>query len=276
MEEFTPVICLAGLQAHRYHLCPLVYVFVLFGSFLTICAILGGRILLRHRSVRKFVRSIRQRINSAEERGAVILEETKVAKPRKSPRTSAVELQQVRSLLRQGEKAVAQGKFEDGERIYIQALTINPNAHDIRAELGKLYLSTERDNKAEAMYRELLRSLDDVSFHSNLGLAYYRQGKFEEACLAYAQALQREPKNPDRSAALGRACIAARRFDEAIIHLEKAVERLPRDTALLQLLADCYFQIGNTDQTQVTLRKINKIEPYNEAVKEKLAALAAN
>jgi len=250
------------------------YVLVLLGSLFGICALLGGRLLLRNREVRRFVRSIRQRFDSAEERGAQLVEETKIIKSKKSPRTSAIELQQVRSLVRLAEKALAQNRIEEAERLFIQALTIQPLAFDVQAQLAKLYLTTERESKAEAMYKELLQHRDDVSFHSNLGLAYYRQTKYVDACHAYQEALNRDPQTPDRSAALGRACIAAQRFEEAAPLLEKASVRLSRDTSLLHLLAECYLQLGHTDKAEETYRRINKLEPYDEAVKAKLSELA--
>ncbi len=230
--------------------------------------------LVRHHAVRRFVRGIYQRTESAEGRGAVILEETKIAKPRKSPRVSAIEMQQVRSLTREAEKAAAQMKFEEAERSFIQALTINPKAFDVQAQLAKLYLLTDRDHKAEAMYRELLQHRDDVSYFANLGLAYYRQGKYVEACHAYQEALNRDPKSPERSAALGRACIAAQRFEEAAPLLKKAVVRLNRDTSLLHLLAECYLQLGHTERAEDVYRRINRLEPYDESVKKKISALA--
>jgi tetratricopeptide (TPR) repeat protein len=252
----------------------MIYVTVLTVSLLGIVALFGARVLLRNRGVRRFVRSIKQRFNLAEERGAVMVEEKKVHRPRKSPRASAVEMQQVRSLVRQADKALAQNKIEDAERLFIQALTVQPQAMDVQAQLAKLYLTTGRENKAEAMYKELLQHRDDVSFFSNLGLAYYRQGKFVEACQAYQEALNREPQIPERSSALGRACIAARRFEEAAPLLEKASVRLSRDTTLLHLLAECYMQLGHTDKAEETYRRINKLEPYDEEVKAKLLSLA--
>lgn len=251
----------------------MLYILVLSGSLAGIIMLFSFRALLRNRAVRSFVRSIKQRLRSAEERGALVVEEKNIARPRKSPRTSAVELQQVRSLIRQAEKAMAQEKIEDAERLCIQALTVHPNAYDVQAMLAKLYLTTGRENKAEAMYRELIQHRDDVSFHSNLGLAYYRQAKYIEACQAYQEALNRDPQTPERSAALGRACIAARRFEEAAPLLEKAAQRLTRNTELLRLMADCYLQIGATDKVEETYRKINKIEPYDEEVKAKLLSL---
>lgn len=252
----------------------MVYVFVLVGSFLGICALLGLRLLLRQRTVRRFVRSIRQRLQLAEQRGALAVEETPMPKPAKSPRMSAIELQQVRLLMRTAEKSLAQGKIEDGERALIQALTIQPHAHDVRAELAKLYLTTERESKAEAMYRELLLHRDDVSFHANLGLAYYRQQKYVEACQAYQEALNRDAKNPERSSALGRACIAARRFEEAAPLLEKASLFLTRDTELLHLLAECYLQLNQREKAEDAYRRINRLEPYDEDVKAKLQSIA--
>src|SRR3989344_700131 len=122
------------------------YVLVLLGSLFGICALLGARLLLRNREVRQFVR------------------ETKIVKTKKSPRTSAIELQQVRSLVRLAEKALAQNRIEGAERLFIQALTIQPLAFDVQAQIAKLYLTTERESKAEAMYKELLQHRDDVSF----------------------------------------------------------------------------------------------------------------
>ncbi len=252
----------------------MLYVLVLSISLFGILLLFGFRALLRNRAVRRFVRSMKQRFNSAEERGALLVEERKVSRIRKSPRTSAIELQQVRSLIRQAEKAMAQEKTEDAERLFIQALTVQPHAYDVQAMLAKLYLTTGRENKAEAMYRELLQNRDDVSFHSNLGLAYYRQGKYIEACQAYQEALNRDPQTPDRSAALGRACIAAQRYEEAAPLLEKATQRLARSTELLRLLAECYLQLGVTEKAEETYRRINKIEPYDEEVKAKLLSLA--
>lgn len=252
----------------------MIYVFVLFGSLFGICLLLGVRVLLKNRSVRRFVRSIYQRIESAEDRGVVFLEETKIEKPRKSPRVSAIELQQVRTLVRAAEKALAQGKTEEAERSFIQALTIQPNARDVQAQLAKLYLTTEREPKAEALYKELLLDSHDVSFYANLGLAYYRQGKYVQACQSYQEALNRDPHTPERSAALGRACIAAQRFEEAAPLLEKACVRLSRDTRLLHLLAECYLQLGFTDKAEEVYRRINKLEPYDEEVKAKLSSLS--
>lgn len=252
----------------------MIYAIVFIGSLIGIVLLVGLRLLLRQRTIRRFVRSVRQRFDSVEARGATIVEETQIIKPRKNPRTSAIELQQVRSLLRSAEKAEKQNRHDEVERLLIQALTVHPHDQDAGAQLAKLYLITDRESKAEAMYRELLQHYDDVSFHSNLGLAYYKQGKYVEACQSYQEALNRDPKNPERCAALGRACIAARHFEEAAPLLEKASAFLARDIELLHLLAECYLQLGQREKAEEAYRRINKLEPYNEDVKAKMRSIA--
>jgi tetratricopeptide (TPR) repeat protein len=252
----------------------MIYVLVFLVSALGILLLFGGRVLLRNRAIRRFVRSVKTRFTSAEERGAVLVDETRVVRPRKNPRTSAIELQKVRAFLRSAERALALQQFDQAEQFFIQALTIHPDSVDARAQLAKLYLTTNRPAKAEALYKELLLSREDTVFYANLGLAYYQQEKFTEACFAYQEALNRDPQTPDRSAALGRACIAARRYEEAAPLLEKAILRLSKDTELMHMLAECYLQLQMKDKAEEIYRRINKLEPYNEGVKEKLTALA--
>lgn len=252
----------------------MVYLLVFLFSALGIFCLFSLRVLLRNRAVRRMVRSVKRRFASAEERGAALVEETVIERPRKNPRTSAIELQKVRKLLRAAEKELALQHNDQAEQIFIQALTIQPDDVEIQAELAKLYLTTSRPAKAEAIYRELLTRRNDVSFFSNLGLAYYMQEKYVDACIAYQEALNRDPQTPERSAALGKACIAARRFEDAAPLLEKAAARLTRDTSLLHMLAECYLQLNMKEQAETAYRRINKIEPYDEGVKQKITALA--
>lgn len=249
------------------------YLVVFLAALFGIIVLITGRLLLRNRSIRRLVRSMKARFQMAENRGAKLVEERSVVKPRKNPRTSAIDLQKVRSLLRMAEKELALQNHAEAEHLLIQALTINPESIETQAELAKLYLTTNREAKAEALYKELVAQRDDVSFFANLGLAYYMQGKYVDACFAYQEALNREPQIPERSAALGRACIAARRFKDAAALIEKALTRLSRDTELLHLLAECYVQLADSKKAEEVYRRINKLEPYNEGVKEKITAL---
>lgn len=253
----------------------MVYALVFIGSFLAIFVIVGGRVALKNRSVRKFVRSVKSRVKSAEERRIQLVQEYPVDKPNTNSRSTAIQLQKVRTLINAAERAEARGKLEEAEGCYIKALTAYPDAHEAHAQLAKLYLNMGRDKKAEAMYRELLAKIDDASCYSNLGLAYYRQGKFDRACAAYEKSLERDPQSHKRMAAFGRALFASERFGEAMEYLEKATARLSRDTELLRLLAESCEKSGDLEKAFEVYKKINKLEPYDEEVKGKLVVLTS-
>lgn len=252
----------------------MIYILVLFGSFFAICAILGVRIALKNRNIRKFVHGVKARTEKAKERG-LTMRETRVEKPMRQARTSAVSMQKLRSLLREAEKTSSRENYVETERLLIQAITVAPESYEAKAELAKMYLLTNRDSKAEAIYIDLLKEREDISFYANLGLACYRQRKFQCAYAAYSDALRLDQKSPERSAALGRTCMALGEFTEGAELLEKACERMMRDTTVLFLLAECYEGLGDMHSAEDTYKRIHKIQPYDERVKEKLAALTA-
>jgi len=247
-------------------------VMLLSGAGIVLLFLMRG--VLRSRNVRRIVHSVRKGFHSAKERNAKFLPDTVLEKTRKSPRTCAVELQQVKTLLRQAEKSLAKQDARAAERALIQALTIQPDAKEVQAELARLYLDSNREPKAEALYRELLQTVPDPALYANLGLSCYKQEKFVEACFAYQEALNLDPKDPSRSYDLGRACIAAHRFADAAPLLEKAAASLTKDTALLHLLAQCYLQLKESEKAEEVYRRINRLEPGDEEVKKKITSLA--
>lgn len=249
----------------------LVYLLVLVGSVVGICLIVGARLLLRQQIIRRFVRSMKQRLHAVDGRQSLL---EVAAKRRERTTLRAADLQKIRGFVCSAQKALARQKVEEAEKYFIQALTVHADTCEVRAELAKLYLTTGRASKAEAMYRELIADRPEVSFFANLGLACYRQGKFLDACTAYKEAYQQDPKNLMRAASLGRSCMAAGLMVEAADYLEKASVGCARDTELLRLLAECYIHVGDRSKAQDTYRRVNKLEPYNEEIKERMLALA--
>ena len=198
----------------------MIYLVVMIVSAAGIALIITARGVLRSRNARRIVHSVRRGFSNAKERNAKWIPDTPVEKQKKSPRTCAIELQQVRTLLRQAEKSMAKQDVKSAERALIQALTIHPDAKDVKVQLARMYVETKREPKAEALYRELLLSVDDPALFANLGLACYKQEKFVESCQAYQKALNLDPRNPERSYDLGRACIAAKKFEDALGELD--------------------------------------------------------
>lgn len=249
----------------------MVYVVVFLASLLGILGILGTRAILLNRNVRRFVRALQGRRSHGVRREAQADRQPQRPGVASRPRH---EFQKLRTILRAADRALAKQDGAEGERLLIQALMIDPESLEAKACLAHLYLTSSRESKAEALYREIVQQSGSVVFSANLGLSCYRQGKFVESCYAYQEALNRDPHSPQRSYDLGKACMAAHRFADAARLLEKTASRLPRDTQLLRLLAECYLQIQDVQNAERTYRCIHRIEPYDEEIKRKIVSLS--
>ena len=257
----------------------MIYALVIITALACIALALVGRRFFQHQNVRRIVQGMHHNIHSAEERTGTSFQDASSDRnenegPRKSPRLCAIELQQVRTLLRDAEKAIAKQDLSAAEIHLIQALTIQPKARDVQARLARLYLDTKREKKAEALYRNIVQEIKTPALFANLGLACYQQKAYVDACEAYQEALNLDPRTPQRSADLGRACLAAHRFKEAAPLLKKACDRLSRNKPLHELLARCYLQLNDKEHAEEIYRWINKIDPRDELVKERLREFA--
>jgi tetratricopeptide (TPR) repeat protein len=254
----------------------LVYIFVLFGSFAGICILFGVRLLLRQQSIRRFVRNMKQRLRNVQERETSLNEEIQRQSQakKKTKATPSADLQKLRSLARSVDKALARQNEEEAERLFIQALTIQPDAHDIRVQLAKFYLDTQRESKAIALYQELLTFREDTLFFANIGLAYSRLGQYEKSYEFYCEAYDRDQKDMNTAVALAQVCKTLFRYEEAAALLEKSCVVRSRDVDLLRLLAECYLQLCDRTKAQDVYKRINRLIPYDEEVKEKLLTLA--
>jgi tetratricopeptide (TPR) repeat protein len=100
--------------------------------------------------------------------------------------------------------------------------------------------------------RALLKDPTRVDARSNLGAAYVRLGRFDDAIEQYRQALEAVPDEPRIRFNLGLALYKRGDPVAAAPELETVLEHDPGNRSALMLLADCRLQMGD-DQGVVDL-----------------------
>jgi tetratricopeptide (TPR) repeat protein len=83
-----------------------------------------------------------------------------------------------------------------------------------------------------------------VDARSNLGAAYARLGRYDEAAEQYRQALAQAPGEAAVRFNLALALFKSARVGEAAAELEQVAARDPKNKAAVLLLADCQLQLG--------------------------------
>lgn len=135
------------------------------------------------------------------------------------------------TVLGPGALAVAQERQEDVEARLARALAQHRAGDLLGAIDGYLAL--------------LERSPGRADIRSNLGAAYARLGRNEEAIAQYRLALAEGVVDPAIRFNLGVALFKAARFQEAGEELARVLAAQPRNTNALLLLAECELQQGN-------------------------------
>ena len=103
-----------------------------------------------------------------------------------------------------------------------------------------------------------------VQIHYNLGLAYYQDGKIEEAIAAYQTAIQLEPNFADAYGGLGVVYRRSGDLDAAIRHCQKAIKIAPENIEFHQNLTQIYWQKGMYDRAAIGYRIILELDPSDE------------
>jgi tetratricopeptide (TPR) repeat protein len=119
---------------------------------------------------------------------------------------------QVQSLYKEGERALAEGRYGDAERAYTRMRELQPGVAEV---------------------------------HARLGLIYFQQGRFADAVAPLQKALQLKPALPNVGALLAMSLSEIGRHEDALPGLEKAFHQ-STDPALRRM-AGLHLQRSYTD-----------------------------
>jgi Flp pilus assembly protein TadD len=132
------------------------------------------------------------------------------------------------ALFHEGNRHMAEGDMETGERCFRDALEIAPDLSEAWANLGFLLDQKRSLEQAETCYRRSLAlAPGNAQVQLNLGAMLTAQGRFEQAHSAYSEAISRNPGAPGGWSNLGVLYIGMKRETEAEFFLRKALELDP-------------------------------------------------
>jgi len=92
-----------------------------------------------------------------------------------------------------------------------------------------------------------------------------KQGKTEEAVAVLDPLAQKKPSLPGVETLLGRAYFTSKTYQQAIHHLQLAIEQAPEDWESIQLLALSYYALGRCQETVPLLEKVSPHLPQGQA-----------
>jgi tetratricopeptide (TPR) repeat protein len=136
-----------------------------------------------------------------------------------------------------------------------------PTAEELFAKGVQLHQAGDILGAIEAYQDALQKEPGRVDARSNLGAAWVRLGRYEDAVREYRRALETEPGQVQVRFNLALALYKSAQIPEASKELHQVRALDPAHTAALLLLADCQLQMGN-DAAVVSL-----LDPHEATLK---------
>ena len=175
-----------------------------------------------------------------------------------------------------GMALAAQGKMDQAEAHYAEALRLNPNFALAHNNLGMALAKQGKMDEAEGHFAEALR-LNPVfaGAHNNLGMALAAQGKMDQAEAHYAEALRLDPNFAEAYNNFGVALTKQGKIDEAITMFQKAIQIKPNYSKACSNLGLAFEKQGNIAKATIFFQNALKIDPNNTTAQKMLNILKA-
>jgi len=156
----------------------------------------------------------------------------------------------------------AANRFEEAERLALESVRLAADDGFAWQVLGAARLKCDDvAGGVAALERAVALEPDQVNHRSNLGAAYRRLGRLEEAEASYRRAIALDPSLVAAHANLGRLLQSQDRHAEAADCYRAALALQPNDVQLLINLGDVAESCGQLDEAEAHYRQALRLAP---------------
>ena len=174
-----------------------------------------------------------------------------------------------------GEVLASEGKKDEAEQQYLEALYYDPAALEPMSRLYVLYQTTQEAAKIAKLERLLVASLekkkDSAVHHDWLGQVYMREGRNDQAEMSFRTAIGLAPKEAEFQINFGSLKARQGKLDEATAAYQKALELRPDHPLALFNLGSVYALQGQMDKALASFHRAERSGPPSHTLFNSLA-----
>ena len=168
------------------------------------------------------------------------------------------------SLLSRAYKNYEKQKFSEAEKLFEEALKIEPDHIGCLNYFATLLAQTNRKNRAEKLFLKAVKLQPSNPFvNNNLGNIYYGYGDFNKAISYYRAAISLKSDFIDPNLNLGIIFNNMGDLNKALNHLKKVIQIQPNNIKCYAIIATIYKKQRNFKNTFNCYKKIFDIDSDN-------------
>jgi tetratricopeptide (TPR) repeat protein/transglutaminase-like putative cysteine protease len=193
---------------------------------------------------------------TSDESQALVVENTASGAPELPPDAKAEDLFDA------GAAALNSSNLRAAIPLLERTVALDPGHKQAWNDLGLAYLRTGKNDEAVSAFRKQLE-INGFDEHANeyLGIAFQQQEKYPEAIAAFRKQAELNPLDPIAHAALGQILLEQHSGAEAVAELEKATILSPENAALQVNLGRAYLETGEQEKALATFERSAELSP---------------
>lgn len=160
----------------------------------------------------------------------------------------------------------AKGQFDEAEKIYLEFLNENPKQPDVSNLLGLIYLQKDNYMDAQKYFEYAVQGFECAEYCQNLGIAFYKQGLFDNAMQYFEKAIEYEADNVDFIRNFAKLAKTAGQIDYAIKFYQKSLSLVCEDSVGWNNIGLLYEQKHDYKSAKDAYIKSLKIKENYEAL----------
>ena len=163
-------------------------------------------------------------------------------------------------LLETGSQRSIPGNIRAAIPLFQRVVELDPKHKQAWNDLGLAYLRAGKfDEAADAFRKQIGVNAFDEHAYNYLGIALQQQDKFDEAEAAYKKQIEVNPLDPVAHSALGSLFLEQHKYAEAVPELDKASVLSPENAGLQVGLGQAYLNTNEKDKALAAFEKAAEI-----------------
>ncbi len=186
-----------------------------------------------------------------------------------TPAEQARAAERVPQLLDQADRARLEERFDESEKLYIDALKHDAKSVEAYRGLAELFLARKQPDQAAEILEFLLRlRADDDRALGRLGQIEATRGNFQEAEARYLRSIEIASNGTGYRAELGRVYLTAGDGRKAVEQFRIALQAEPHHPKYLDYFLEASILVGDADAAHEALTALEEVNPENAKLGE--------
>ena len=172
-----------------------------------------------------------------------------------------------RPLFNKGRVYLKLGEYSEALACFNRALMVNPDESDVSYYLGVYYDKIGNYETSKYYYEEAIKiEYNDSEYHLNLAVACFRTKDYNRALEESDISISLDDSSSNANAYCNKAYILYRlkRYKDSLETYLKAINMIPSDTEVMNMIANCYSDLKEYDKCLYWLDEVLSIDHCNE------------